>query len=767
MAVPRIEVSGLPAGAGLATPLGVLAAGRTRLAARVTRRDGKAPRILVASGDGELVARFPARLGGTLVLEPGEEAGGVRARLELAAEVKARLRAPGRRSPGQVPAGEIGAGSRGELAVTADIPADLSLRGGLARLARLARPGRWLSRPAPPPGTRWSLVHRSVLGLGASALLREALCRIAGGEAAVPVRIPAGIDLDARLETLVRTRVTFLATERGTVRGSLAVLGRHAERLAARSSLRLRVGDPDRLARTVLDAVLGPVPGLYERLAELELDLARVVDELTGLEERLRGAGARLAGPRSELGRVERALARAQDAVEIAGGPRGLRERIARAIAGVRSLRREIAAAAEGAGEAVRRVLRETRLDRLRVSLGHLLTRMEFLGDGLAREAAHVLAGGLSAELSAAVSRAREGSELVRVEMEPGRAASRRAGAALLAGRLAELAELRPGRDGIVAVTGRAVRAVRTRRSLALRLRVGARVYSVRRDLAARLSVAASWDGALAVEAGTRLSRRRQGAEGLAALVLDLGAAGGPGRVDPLFVLAWRETWPASPARRKRAFDRSPGLAAVAAATGGPPPSPPPGTAGLILRARLLPGDVRAMLRPSLTARRFAADAFWPAWLAALETAASRSSRNVLDPEGRHPLRDPDLRRALARDPSGSSLRDRFPRDLARETVAADYRVAAAILAALREVRRAAGRSSRNLAPLRRAADRLARAVAHHRTIDPVPLLFFLYLVPPRRRRLQLEWREPPQPPPGPPPPPGPDDGIPVPWPAP
>ena len=765
MAVPRIEVSGLPPGAGLATPLAELAAAAEPLVARLRKGDGKAPEIDVTSGLGRTVVRFPARLGGRLVLEPAKEPGIVRARLELGVRVEARVRAPGRRHPGEIPAGELSARCRGELALETDLPGEWTLKSGLAHLARLLRPRRWIDGPAPPAGTRWSLVHESVLGLGASALLREALVRVVGEGVSV-ARIPAGIELSSRFETLARTRVTLAATSRGTVRGSLAVLGRHSERLAARSSLGLRVSDPDRLARTVLDGVLGAAAGLYERLADLELHLAEARRVLARLEDRARELGVRIAGPGSTLGRIEQTLARALDVLEIADVPGDVLDALVRALALVRVCREEIGALARETGEAIRRVLRETRLDRLVEKLGRLLTELEILGDELAWEAGDLLAAGLSAELSATVSRAREGSELARVELEPGRAGARRAVAALLAGRLADLARLTVGRAGVLSVAGRAVRAVRVRRTLGLRLRVARRVFATRRSLERTLRVTASWDGALAVDAGTALSRRREGLEGFAGLTLDLAATGGPGRVDPVFVLSWREKWPRSERGRGRAIRRSPGLAAVAAATGDPPLTPPPEAVGLLLRARLLPGDVSAMLRAKWTARRFAEEAFWPAWLAALESTASRSSRNVLDREGRHPLRDPALRRELARDPSGASLRDRFPRELARETVAADYRVARAVLAALAEVRKAARKPSRNLDALRRSVDELARALAHHRTIDPVPLLFLLYLVPEGRRRFQLEWREPP-------PPPRlpvdtyrriPDDGGPIPW---
>ena len=749
MAVPRIEVSGLPAGTGLATTLAELATTAEPISARLRRRDGRSPEITIASGLGRSVIRFPARLGGRLALRPAREPGLVRARLELGVRVEARVRAPGRRHPGEIPAGELAARSRGELALEADLPGTWSLRKGLAHLARLVRPGRWIDGPAPPAGTRWSIVHESVLGLGASAVLREALVRVVGAGAAV-ARVPAGIELATRFETLARTRVTLAATARGTVRGSLAILGRHSERLAARSTLGLRVGDPDRLARTALDGVLGAAAGLYERLADLELRLAELHRRLARLEDRVRAPGLRIAGPGSTLERIERTLAGALDILDITtDAPGDLREDLARALALVRAARREIGALAEETVAALRRVLQEARLDRLVRKLGRLLTWLELRGDELAWTAGDVLAAGISAELSATVSRAREGSDLVRVEMEPGRAGTRRAIAALLAGRLVDLAGLAPGEAGIVTVEGRAVRTIRARRSLALRLRVAGRVFATRRSLERILRVDAAWDGALAVDAGTALSRRREGIEGLAGLVLDLAATGKPGRVDPVFVLSWRERWPESPRGRSRAVRRSPGLAAVAAATGDPPLVPPPDATGLLLRARLLPGDVRAMLRLDLSARRFAAEAFWPAWLAALESAASRSSRDVLDGAGRHPLRDSSLRRKLARDPSGASLRDRFPRDVARETVAADHRVGRAVLAAIEEVRRAARRRTRNLASLREAVDELARSLGHHRTIDPVPLLFLLYLVPERRRRLQLEWREPPPPPRG------------------
>jgi len=742
MPVPRIVVEGLPAGRGLASRLGELAAAGARPDARLVRGDGRPPEIAVAAGDGRLVVRFPARLGGRLTLVPADDGEHVRARLEFSVLVEARVRAPARRRAGEVPAGEIEADSRGTLAVEADLPAEITLRDGLRRLARLARPGRWLARPAPPAGARWSLVHQGVLGLEASALLRETLVRRLGADASL-ARLAARVELSARLETTLRTRVTLAATSRGTIRGSLAVLGRHSERIAARSTLRLRIAEPERLAHLVLDGLLGGTGELYERLAELELGLEKVRRGLVRLERRLESASLRLAGPGSTLARIERALARALDALEIADAEGELADELQRLLDRVREVRREIAELAGTGGRLLRRLLRETGLERLLRRVGRFLTNLEELAEDLPRAAGTVLAEGLAAELSASLSRAREGSELARVELVPGRAGTREAVAALLAGRIDDLARMEPGSRGILSVTGRAVRATRKRRTLGLRVRVGGRVFAARRALEERLRVTASWDGALVVEAGARLTRRREGIEGLAGLTLDFAEAGGPGRVDPVFVLSWREHWPPGGGARKRALARSPGLAAVAAVTGEPRLVPPPRCWGLTLRARLLPADVRAMFRPGWPARRFVEEAFWPAWLAALESAAARSSRNVLDADGRHPLRDPALRRLLASDPSGASLRDLVPGKVARETVAADFRVARAVLGALGEVRRALRRPSRNLAALRRATEELASALGHYRTIDPAPLLALVFLVPPNRRRVQLEWDEP------------------------
>jgi hypothetical protein len=664
----------------------------------------------------------------------------VRLRAELALEVA--LRGPARRGPGEVFAGRLSAGGRAEL--TVDLPGADSWT--LARAAREAArridPRPWAGRGRPEPGSIWRLTGELPLELAASARVRGVVSGpLAGLSTIAP--LPAVAELEARLARTDRVQAELRVLEDGDLRARLSSLARRRRALAGSAELGWELTSPDALGRALLRAVGPDVAEAARDLHRLLGDVREVQRALEELPEDVRALGGRAVGPGSRLERLELRLAEIEALVDALDGDderRGVQEAVRWLRERVASLRERGAAWVERVASLAEELDPADRLPRFAAGLARVVERLSDLEQELVGAAGSVLAEGLTVDLSASHRRTSERQRLVEARLAPGASRSRsRAVALVVTGRLPALARLE-GEPGIRRVSGRMITAAKRRRRRAVRLRLG--VLGVDRSAVwqGELRVSRSLDGAVEVRARERLERerRRLAHEDVASLLVDLVLAGELGDLDPSLTLRWSQSWRGRRTRQRATamLERTIVALELALEPGALPERP----GELQVRSRLDAEAIAAALRPSMPAARFAETAFWPAWASAIESGYRRVPPPDLRP-GRHPLRSPQVRRALRREPFARTVGEVLVglARLEREAVAADWRVGRALLDALEAVRRAA-RAPEPLSP--RVLSRLGRdvvgALRHAGAIDLVPLIALTALVPPPLRRVDL-----------------------------
>ncbi len=722
---PRMRVATLAAGA---TALELSLRGSKRLSNRVFN-----------IGRARFSLSVPTQA--TARLSFSEDEDGARAKLQAEVETSVRWRVPARRRSHQALSVSGSGGGHALLELEFPLDARWTLARALRELTPWVDPQTWSSGIPLPVGATWSLEEEVPLQLGASARVQKLRLGPLPGISAMTV-LGTRAELELRLARLDRVQVALRAEEPWQISASLQTLTRSSRRIGAKLGLGYHLQDAEGLGSELLDA-LWPAAGellpnaerLLGKVQRLRKRFDEIPESLRRRRRALIGEGSRIDILITRLESLEAWLASA----EPAGSDRRWLRRVREA--------RKLAASIQDEGRALfsrletltGRVFAGRSLRAIARTLEQLLEAAQSLRDELPARAASVLAKGLAAELSAARLWTHENRLLATARLDPRMPAAGDAVAAFLAGQVPELAILGSA-DGVTQVAGTYIEEWRKTRTRTLRLRVGPReAYSQRRWLT-RFRITESLDGAVDVLARERYSRKSSQLlrDEMTAMIIDLAITARDKGSDALLTLSWSRSYRGQRAahRLEVALERllesltPPGESVDA------PILAPRGEVSLV--SVLDRAALRAALRPRQDARNFSERFFWPAWARAIETGYRQLPPPLLR-AGRHPLRDPAVRRLLTRKPTAQALRQAFPRmkRLEREAVASDWLLGQAVLSGLETVRRAfdTQQSTRAFAA---GARRVLRAFDSLPQVNLVPLLALTLLLPPSRRT--LDW---------------------------